>query len=266
MAVGARAPVAGLPPAPRRSVRSRRPGRGPRTPAPLRCRRWQRECAPGDVLGGARHRRRRWGHQGIAPRTRPRHGASVAAPALHRRAAAADAADCRQPARARAAGRGEQPARGGERPGGRTGGGTGARPRAPARGRRRGGIARRAGRGCRDERRPPQSAGVDERRGGGRVPDMFTLAELVRLGSSPPPRADALGTPTQPFDTRLGVAWRPAEAWESYSGRPSLGLLAASTPELPLRLADCLSRQRCRRRSIRVCSPLRRRICSTAPC
>jgi hypothetical protein len=74
-----------------------------------------------------------------------------------------------------------------------------------------------------------------------RVGDVFTQAELVRLGALAVAPPAVLGTPTLPFDTRLGLAWRPAEPWESYSGRPSLGLLAAATPELPLRIADCLT-------------------------
>ena len=36
------------------------------------------------------------------------------------------------------------------------------------------------------------------------------------------------------------MAWRPGEPWESYSGRATLGLLVAATPELPLRIADWL--------------------------
>ena len=74
-----------------------------------------------------------------------------------------------------------------------------------------------------------------------RVGDVFTQAELVRLGAPAVAPPAVLGTPTLPFDTRLGLAWRPAEPWENYSGRPSLGLLAAATPELPLRIADCLT-------------------------
>jgi hypothetical protein len=74
-----------------------------------------------------------------------------------------------------------------------------------------------------------------------RVADGFTQVELVRLGAPAVEPPAILGTPTLPFDTRLGLAWRPAEPWENYSGRPSLGLLAAATPELPLRIADWLT-------------------------
>jgi hypothetical protein len=73
-----------------------------------------------------------------------------------------------------------------------------------------------------------------------RLHDLFTQTELVRLGAPSLTPPSVLGTPNLPFDTRLGVAWRPGEPWESYSGRATLGLLAAATPELPLRIADWL--------------------------
>jgi hypothetical protein len=73
-----------------------------------------------------------------------------------------------------------------------------------------------------------------------RLDDLFTQTELVRLGAPSLTPPAVLGTPNLPFDTRLGVAWRPGEPWESYSGRATLGLLAAATPELPLRIADWL--------------------------
>ena len=71
-----------------------------------------------------------------------------------------------------------------------------------------------------------------------RVTDMFTLAELVRVGGPGESLPDAFGTPSLPLDGRLRLAWRSAEPWEPYSGRPSLGLLAALTPDLPLRIAE----------------------------
>lgn len=74
-----------------------------------------------------------------------------------------------------------------------------------------------------------------------RVHDLFTQAELVRLGAPALTPPAVLGTPNLPFDTRLGLAWRSAEPWESYSGRATLGLLVAATPELPLRIADWLT-------------------------
>ncbi len=73
-----------------------------------------------------------------------------------------------------------------------------------------------------------------------RLADVFTQAELVRLGAPSLTPPAVLGTPNLPFDSRLGLAWRSGEPWESYSGRATLGLLAAATPELPLRIADWL--------------------------
>lgn len=73
-----------------------------------------------------------------------------------------------------------------------------------------------------------------------RVPNAFTQAELVRLGAPSQPPPAVLGTPNLPFDTRLGLGWRPLEPWASYSGRATLGLLVATSPEVPLRIADWL--------------------------
>ena len=71
-----------------------------------------------------------------------------------------------------------------------------------------------------------------------RLEGMFTLAELVRIGEPGAALPEAFGTPTLPLDTRLRLAWRGSEPWEPYSGRPSLGLLASLTPDLPLRIAE----------------------------
>lgn len=71
-----------------------------------------------------------------------------------------------------------------------------------------------------------------------RVADAFTLAELVRIGEPTAAMPEAFGTPALPFDSRLRLEWRGSEAWEPYSGRPALGLLAAMTVDLPLRIAE----------------------------
>jgi hypothetical protein len=71
-----------------------------------------------------------------------------------------------------------------------------------------------------------------------RAERMFTLAELVRIGGPAAALPESFGTPTLALDTRLRLAWRASEPWEPYSGRPSLGLLASLTPDLPLRIAE----------------------------
>jgi hypothetical protein len=71
-----------------------------------------------------------------------------------------------------------------------------------------------------------------------RVADLFTLAELVRIGEPTAVLPAAFGTPTLPLDGRLRLEWRGSEPWEPYSGRPGLGLLAALTADLPLRIAE----------------------------
>ena len=71
-----------------------------------------------------------------------------------------------------------------------------------------------------------------------RIERMFTLAELARIGGPGTALPDGFGTPTLALDTRLRLAWRASEPWEPFSGRPSLGLLASLTPELPLRIAE----------------------------
>ncbi|MGD9904695.1 MAG: hypothetical protein AB7U83_14625 [Vicinamibacterales bacterium] len=71
-----------------------------------------------------------------------------------------------------------------------------------------------------------------------RVVDLFTLAELVRIGEPTAALPQAFGTPTLAFDGRLRLEWRGAEPWEPYAGRPALGLLAAATADLPLRVAE----------------------------
>jgi hypothetical protein len=71
-----------------------------------------------------------------------------------------------------------------------------------------------------------------------RMEGMFTLAELVRIGEPAAALPEAFGTPMLALDTRLRLSWRGSEPWEPYSGRPSLGLLASLTPDLPLRIVE----------------------------
>ena len=66
-----------------------------------------------------------------------------------------------------------------------------------------------------------------------RVAGMFTFTELVGLGQTAPPPASAADPPTFPHDARLGAAWRGAEPWEPFAGRPTLGLLPTLAPDFP---------------------------------
>jgi hypothetical protein len=73
-----------------------------------------------------------------------------------------------------------------------------------------------------------------------RVPEMVSLGELVALGHAGDLQADAMGTSTLPADGAWTLAWPHAEAWQPYSGRPQLGLLAARVPDLSIRIAELM--------------------------
>lgn len=69
-----------------------------------------------------------------------------------------------------------------------------------------------------------------------RVAAMFTLAELATLGGLESAAPDAFGTPSAPFNTRWGLAWPDTSGHEPYAGRPTTGMMPASSPDLMLRV------------------------------
>ena len=71
-----------------------------------------------------------------------------------------------------------------------------------------------------------------------KVPGMFSLGELVAIGQLTGGLPAAFGTPSMARDGRLRLSWPDAEPWEAYSGRPTLGLLAALVPDTALRIAE----------------------------
>ena len=75
-----------------------------------------------------------------------------------------------------------------------------------------------------------------------RVPSLFTLAELYRLGQRTA-SGSAWGAAALPLDGSLGL--RPAnEPWEEYSGRPATGQLGCQLTDVLLRTAEALAQFR----------------------
>ncbi len=73
-----------------------------------------------------------------------------------------------------------------------------------------------------------------------RVVGMFSLGELVLVGGGDGHMPDAAGTPTLGLLGRWRLEWPAAEPFEPYSGRPTLGLLAAFVPDAALRVAELI--------------------------
>jgi hypothetical protein len=73
---------------------------------------------------------------------------------------------------------------------------------------------------------------------------LFSLTELFWLGAPTAPlvaRLDAWGVSARPIDGSLRSTFPRAEPWETFSGRPSIGLMAARTAEMTLRVAAALA-------------------------
>ncbi len=79
-------------------------------------------------------------------------------------------------------------------------------------------------------------------RGDAPVEEVFTLAEVLRLGRSDTASDDqsyrAWGMTNEPFDGCYCQAFPDATAWENFTGRPGSGQIAAWLPDLMLRLAE----------------------------
>jgi hypothetical protein len=76
------------------------------------------------------------------------------------------------------------------------------------------------------------------------LPRLFALGDLFWLGSPAPSlleRVDVWGTAVRPIDGSLRLVMPRPRAWEVFSGRPSVGLLASRTPEAALRVAEALA-------------------------
>ncbi len=74
-----------------------------------------------------------------------------------------------------------------------------------------------------------------------RVESMFSLTELLYLGGVPESSLDAWGMADLPMSGCLCTRLSPPGVWTRITGRPQLGLLATTVPDLNLRIAIVLS-------------------------
>jgi hypothetical protein len=74
-----------------------------------------------------------------------------------------------------------------------------------------------------------------------RVESMFSLTELLYLGGVPESSLDAWGMADLPVSGCLCTRLSPPGVWTRVTGRPQLGLLATTVPDLNLRVAIVLS-------------------------
>jgi hypothetical protein len=75
------------------------------------------------------------------------------------------------------------------------------------------------------------------------VPALFSLVDAFWLGGPPAALVDRLdlwGLSPRPLDGALVSRFPRAAEWETFAGRPSIGLIATRTPELVLRVAMAL--------------------------
>ena len=80
-----------------------------------------------------------------------------------------------------------------------------------------------------------------------RVPDFFSLGDLLRLGqlaTGAVENLDAWGTSGLSFDGRLCLLFPASHQWSTLSGRTGKGGVATLVPDLPLLVAEALSDQR----------------------
>jgi hypothetical protein len=73
---------------------------------------------------------------------------------------------------------------------------------------------------------------------------VFTLVDLFRLGATDglPADLDHWGVIATPLEGRWGTRFPRAGAWDTFGGRPDLGLMATRTPDLTLRLVEATAR------------------------
>jgi hypothetical protein len=74
-----------------------------------------------------------------------------------------------------------------------------------------------------------------------RVPSLFSLTELMRLGGGPPPSAlDMWGMSAVTSDGCLCLRMQPPGRWSVWIGRPQLGMIATGVADLNLHVAVML--------------------------
>jgi hypothetical protein len=74
-----------------------------------------------------------------------------------------------------------------------------------------------------------------------RVESMFSLAELLYVGGVPESSLDVWGMADVPMSGCLCTRFSPPGVWTRVTGRPQLGLLATTIPDLNIRVAIVLS-------------------------